>query len=378
MLDPFYAGEWCRKLVDENNNNGRTRGGFWRDLTPSSLASNGVFSTPGSSRSRLLLRCLVTLGAPAMATARLAPGWQHPPLLFILSSHVHPSLHPFNISLLDSFSKHPAHNLLYHFTSRFCPTTPRHVRHVDLPPTNPSPSVHIRSARPLLDRPASRRFLCDDSTPPGGAYSQIETLPSACPYESPSRPTCDSPVSDAIRSRDVLEAHKSKPSHRILHRRPRSCQTQENSRSSHRALTTSPLRNCDPSTMASTTPVALISRSHTPGSQELNHFFTATIPPNTLMAPVSSHHRLMYATQAGPHDSVAGSWVTNDLLGGVFDLGPVPAAQEQHLSHGNLGLSEPWWQFIQPQHLEADKTGTALMGPELAEALYLLENHQFY
>jgi hypothetical protein len=130
--------------------------------------------------------------------------------------------------------------------------------------------------------------------------------------------------------------------------------------------------------MASTTPVALISRSHTPGSQELNHFFTATIPPNTLMAPVSSHHRLMYATQAGPHDSVAGSWVTNDLLGGVFDLGPVPAAQEQHLSHGNLGLSEPWWQFIQPQHLEADKTGTALMGPELAEALYLLENHQFY
>jgi hypothetical protein len=236
MLDPFYAGEWCRKLVDENNNNGRTRGGFWRDLTPSSLASNGVFSTPGSSRSRLLLRCLVTLGAPAMATARLAPGWQHPPLLFILSSHVHPSLHPFNISLLDSFSKHPAHNLLYHFTSRFCPTTPRHVRHVDLPPTNPSPSVHIRSARPLLDRPASRRFLCDDSTPPGGAYSQIETLPSACPYESPSRPTCDSPVSDAIRSRDVLEAHKSKPSHRILHRRPRSCQTQENSRSSHRGI----------------------------------------------------------------------------------------------------------------------------------------------
>ncbi|GFZ42865.1 hypothetical protein JCM24511_00583 [Saitozyma sp. JCM 24511] len=143
------------------------------------------------------------------------------------------------------------------------------------------------------------------------------------------------------------------------------------------ALTTSPLRNCDPSTVASTTPVSLTSRSYTPRSQEHNQFFGPTLPPNTPSAAVASHYRLIAAVQSAPRDTVAGPWVTNDLLGGVFGVGPVPASQEQHLSHDNFDFDEFWWQFTQPQHLEADKTGTTIMDPGLAEALYLLENHQF-
>jgi hypothetical protein len=85
----------------------------------------------------------------------------------------------------------------------------------------------------------------------------------------------------------------------------------------------------------------------------------------------------MSAVQAGQRDTAEGAWVTNDLPGGVFGLGSLLATQEQHLAAGNLDLNEDWTQFIQPQHLVVDKTGVPLMDPELAEALYLLDNRQF-
>lgn len=90
-----------------------------RGITPSSLATNGVFFTPGYHAVWVgLFEC----NGSAMGTTPQPQGWQYPPLLFILSSHIHSSLHPLNISSLGSFSNQPAHSLSI-FTQTSCSYT---------------------------------------------------------------------------------------------------------------------------------------------------------------------------------------------------------------------------------------------------------------